>query len=140
LTGSGFSVPVATVNQVQNNTALGRRAGRFNYTGSNNTFIGHEAGYNSNAASGSVMIGYQAGLNETNSNRLYISNSSTATPLIFGNFATPTVRINGKFEIPSQTPSSASDTGTAGQIAWDSDYIYVCVATNTWKRVGISTW
>jgi len=37
-------------------------------------------------------------------------------------------------------PSSASDTGTAGDIAWDADYIYVCTATDTWKRVAISTW
>jgi hypothetical protein len=38
------------------------------------------------------------------------------------------------------TPSSASDTGTAGQIAWDANYIYVCTATNTWKRTAIATW
>ena len=37
-------------------------------------------------------------------------------------------------------PSDASSTGTAGQIAIDSNYIYVCVATNTWKRAAISTW
>lgn len=40
----------------------------------------------------------------------------------------------------AKTPSSASDTGTTGQICWDSNYIYVCVATNTWKRTAISTW
>ena len=40
----------------------------------------------------------------------------------------------------SQTPASASAAGTAGMICWDSDYIYVCVDTNTWKRVAISTW
>ena len=40
----------------------------------------------------------------------------------------------------SQTPASASATGTAGMIAWDANYIYVCVDTNTWKRVAISTW
>lgn len=40
----------------------------------------------------------------------------------------------------SQTPASASAAGTQGEIAWDSDYIYVCVATNTWKRVALSTW
>ena len=40
----------------------------------------------------------------------------------------------------SKTPSSASDTGTKGQIAYDDNYIYVCTATNTWKRVAISTW
>lgn len=42
--------------------------------------------------------------------------------------------------IATKTPSSASDTGTTGDVAWDSSYIYVCVATNTWKRVAISTW
>lgn len=40
----------------------------------------------------------------------------------------------------SKTPASASASGTQGEIAWDSSYIYVCVANNTWKRVAISTW
>jgi hypothetical protein len=40
----------------------------------------------------------------------------------------------------SQTPASASATGTAGTIAWDTSYIYVCTATNTWKRAALSTW
>jgi len=40
----------------------------------------------------------------------------------------------------SQTPASASATGSQGEIAWDSDYIYVCTATNTWKRAALSTW
>ncbi|WP_298752982.1 hypothetical protein [uncultured Arcobacter sp.] len=40
----------------------------------------------------------------------------------------------------SHTPSSASDTGITGTIAWDSNYIYICIATNTWKRVAIDTW
>ena len=40
----------------------------------------------------------------------------------------------------AKTPSSASDTGTAGEICWDSSYIYVCTATDTWKRAALSTW
>ena len=40
----------------------------------------------------------------------------------------------------AKTPSSASDTGTEGEISWDTNYIYVCVATDTWKRVALSTW
>lgn len=40
----------------------------------------------------------------------------------------------------SETPASAAASGTQGQIAWDADYIYVCTATNTWKRVAIATW
>ena len=37
-------------------------------------------------------------------------------------------------------PATASDTGVAGQIEWDSSYIYVCTATDTWKRTALSTW
>lgn len=37
-------------------------------------------------------------------------------------------------------PATATSTGTAGQVAKDSSYLYVCVATNSWKRVGLSTW
>jgi len=40
----------------------------------------------------------------------------------------------------AKTPASATATGTAGEICWDANYIYVCTATNTWKRVAISTW
>lgn len=40
----------------------------------------------------------------------------------------------------AKTPASASDTGTTGEICWDANYIYVCTATNTWKRSAISTW
>ena len=42
--------------------------------------------------------------------------------------------------IPTHTPASASATGTAGEIAWDASYLYVCTATDTWKRVALSTW
>lgn len=38
------------------------------------------------------------------------------------------------------TPSSAASPGEKGEIAWDTSYIYVCIATNTWKRCAIATW
>lgn len=37
-------------------------------------------------------------------------------------------------------PAAANSPGIKGRIAFDDDYIYICTATNTWKRVGISTW
>lgn len=40
----------------------------------------------------------------------------------------------------SKTPASAGATGIAGEICWDANYVYVCVATNTWKRSGLATW
>ena len=48
--------------------------------------------------------------------------------------------VAGKINLPSQPPSSATSAGVAGDIAWDTNYVYVCVATATWKRVAISTW
>ena len=39
-----------------------------------------------------------------------------------------------------RTPASASATGVQGTIVWDASYIYICTATNTWKRVAIATW
>jgi len=37
-------------------------------------------------------------------------------------------------------PGTASSTGLAGQIAYDSSYIYICTATNTWRRAAIASW
>jgi len=37
-------------------------------------------------------------------------------------------------------PASASAAGTLGEIRYTADYIYVCTATNTWKRTALSTW
>ena len=37
-------------------------------------------------------------------------------------------------------PTSETDPGTAGEIRYDADYIYICVATNTWKRSALSGW
>lgn len=51
-----------------------------------------------------------------------------------------TFSIDGLLVEPSHTPASATDTGTAGTIAWDSNFLYVCVATNSWKRMAISAW
>ena len=37
-------------------------------------------------------------------------------------------------------PSSRGDTGTLGEIRITADYIYVCYATNSWRRVAIAQW
>ncbi len=58
-----------------------------------------------------------------------------ATQTITGNKT-----FSGQLILPPGTPASASASGTAGQIVWDSSYIYICTSTNTWKRVGIAAW
>lgn len=43
-------------------------------------------------------------------------------------------------KIKTGTPASAGATGVAGQIRWDSNFIYICVSANSWKRVAIAAW
>ena len=38
-----------------------------------------------------------------------------------------------------RTPASATASGNKGDICYDSNYMYVCVATNTWKRIALAT-
>lgn len=40
----------------------------------------------------------------------------------------------------SYVPATAVDGGTAGQIAYDADYVYICVATDSWKRANLAAW
>jgi len=79
------------------NVGLGLGANRNNQAGSNNTIIGYNAGRGSAAhsKSGNVFLGYTAGRWETGNNKLYIDNSSTATPLIGGDFSANEVNLNG---------------------------------------------
>ena len=41
--------------------------------------------------------------------------------------------------VATNAPTSSTAAGTAGQIATDGTYLYVCVATNTWKRTALSS-
>jgi hypothetical protein len=49
------------------------------------------------------------------------------------------IRFNGVPNIMTSATPTGSGSGTAGDIAWDTSYIYVCTATNTWKRAALST-
>lgn len=54
---------------------------------------------------------------------------------------TGSIEVSGNITVGNAyVPSSNSSAGTTGQIVWDSDYIYVCIGTDTWKRANISTW
>jgi hypothetical protein len=50
---------------------------------------------------------------------------------------TGNVSVGGILSSPQQT-KTATATGTVGQICWDVNYIYVCTATNTWKRTALT--
>jgi len=82
------------------NTSLGMGSGA-SLIGNNNVFIGDNAGVDI-TGSGNVMVGYNAGKQASQtavSNKLYIDNSNTATPLLYGDFSTDTLQINGKLGV-----------------------------------------
>ena len=81
------------------NTANGQLALHNNTTGNNNTTLGDESGFENITGSGNVFLGYKAGYNETGSDKLYISNSNTASPLIYGDFSTGEIKINGDLKV-----------------------------------------
>ena len=95
------------------NTFSGSRAGHSNTTGFRNTFLGYGAGYSNTTGDDNVFLGYQAGSNETGSNKLYIDNSSTSTPLIHGDFSTNRVGIarvatSNAFEVEGTASKTAA--------------------------------
>ena len=129
------------------NTSVGDNSLPSNYSGSNNTSIGYQSGYFNTSGSGNVFIGYKAGYWETESNKLHIDNYGSGPPLIWGDFATDSLVINGNLTVTGKVtftnntpPDSTTATGTLGQIIYDEDYIYICIQSNQWKRVAISTW
>ncbi len=52
------------------------------------------------------------------------------------------LQINGDLIrlMTAKTPATAGAAGNAGDICWDSGFIYICTSTNTWKKVAIATW
>ncbi len=108
--GSGYS------NTANNNSFVGYRSGYSNTTGGNNTLIGYQSGYSLTDGSGNIFLGYQAGYNETGSNRLYIANSSTATPLIWGDFANNYLTVNGSLGVNTSAPTAGLDVNGSARI------------------------
>lgn len=133
-TSIGYS-SLGAITTGENNVAIGYNAGRYysssfnNQTSANSIYIGYETKANSNGNTNETVIGYSA-----------IGNGSNTVTL--GNDAVTDTYLKGNTHIPISTspPASASATGVKGTVIVTSDYIYVCVATNTWKRTALSTW
>lgn len=93
-----------------NNVALGWQAGNSHTSGSNNTYIGYSSGHSNLTGQNNVFLGYNSGYNETGSNKLYIDNSNTSSPLIHGDFATDELTINGGLTVTNTTEDLTPDT------------------------------
>lgn len=141
------------------NTIDNARAGFVQVFGINNANVGNVNIRPANSASAQLNLIYptanQAALRVTNTQILFqatdgtqlASLSSTLTRFLFGgavkldiNSSAVTIGASTAFVLSSGAPATATSTGTAGQIAWDaSGNIYICSATNNWRRVATST-
>jgi hypothetical protein len=76
--------------------------------------------------------------NTTTSYTLSNNQTFSSNVTINGNLSVNTnVTVTG---LLSATPATQTNNaiGTAGQICWDTSYIYVCIATNMWKRAALT--
>jgi hypothetical protein len=127
------------VSSGSNNTFLGRTSGDVCTTGAENTIVGSLSDLAANNNSNSTIIGYN--VTGDGSNTTIIGNSSVTQTKLNGTTTSVGIISGNRLRIvTAKTPSSASDTGTTGDICWDSSYIYICTATNTWRRIAHATW
>ena len=92
--GAGINITTGTACSF-----FGALAGYWNTTGTHNTFVGYGAGIKNVSGSRNVFIGAEAGSEETGSEKLYIDNTSTDSPLIYGDFAARYLGINGQLQV-----------------------------------------
>jgi hypothetical protein len=149
--GSNTSAPTATVvgtsafnlaTNVTGCTAVGHHAGSYvGATGTtslgaaeNSIFIGLRPRANATSQTNQVVIGGVDAVGD-GSNTTVLGNSSTVSTRMAGT-ATSVLRVSGDTVRVdnARTPSSESATGNAGDICWDANNVYVCTATDTWKR------
>ncbi len=106
-----------------NNVGLGFEANRNNLEGSQNTIIGSQAGRGNvlHNKSGNVFLGFHAGFNETGNNKLYIENSNSSSPLIWGDFLFNHVVINGNSSHNTLNRTFFCNGIAGGTTAWYND-------------------
>lgn len=134
------------IGKYHNNTAVGYWAGLYYGSGTDaltqatqSTFLGASSRASANTQTNEIVIGYNA--IGAGTNKAVIGNSSV-TDVYLGSSSASAILHTTKLMIPALNiaPASAGATGTTGDIRICADYIYVCVATNTWVRTALTTW
>jgi hypothetical protein len=139
---------------VNSNVAVGNNLGYSFLTGDNNVLIGSGSldsvsSGNKNVIIGSnaisklsgdanVLIGYNVADSSASSisNKLYIANSSTKTPLIYGEFDNKKVTINGDLTITGKT--NLSNDSTIISLKRTIDSLVAALSGRTYARIDSS--
>lgn len=115
------------------NLAIGNQALNNNIVGNDNTAVGNQAGYLS-TGNANIFLGSGAGNNAAFSgvsNTLIIANTNTATPLVNGNFANKTLKID------LGTAAATNTTGflAIGDFSSATPPVLNFTGTNTYRLV-----
>ncbi len=94
------------------NIAIGTDALDVLSTGAYNVAIGHGAGASLVSGIKCVFLGYDAGATVTASDVLAIDNSTTATPLVAGDFSANTITVNGSLTLTDGFKAGAAANAT----------------------------
>jgi len=106
-----------------------------NYSSSSWTVSGPNDGY-VYINQGNLTLG-----TDTQGTTVKVHVGGTLAANVVATFSNSNVIIGGNLIVSnSYVPTANNSIGTTGQISYDSNYIYICIATNTWKRANISTW
>lgn len=121
-----------------NNVCIGVSSGRYisdgvtlNASGYDNVFIGNSSRPQGQGQNNQIVIGKDAIGN--GSNTTVIGNASTLKSRIFGALTTDSLTLTTLSVAPANNA-----TGVVGEIKICSDAIYVCTATNTWKKAPLN--
>ena len=135
------------------NVILGAGAGQVLSTGSYNTLVGYNAEPDGGIATNQIVIGYNATGHGDNitvignaSNTAIHPGADNVVDLGSTTYSFKDSHIQGtsnaggfKVDAMQAVPASATATGTVGDIRFTASAIYVCVATDTWKKADITT-
>ncbi len=133
-----IGVSALVVNTGSDNVGIGPRSLYGNTTGTGNIGIGGDAGRSNTTGTNNTFIGYQSGYGGTS------GNLTNATAIGYGAVATRSNAIvlgagTNRLRIADTALSPGNNaSGDAGEICWDTGYLYVCTATNTWERIELT--
>ena len=94
---------------------------------SSNVYVGYKSGGIS-TGSANVFIGFMSGAQEKGGNKLYIENSDSSSPLIYGEFDNDLIRVNGDFYATGKS-SATEFYGDGSNLTGIGDLTYAILDT-----------
>lgn len=135
--GSGTTPVNSTLAYLDSNTSAFLQFGTGNY----NTGGIYFGKYQDNDRGSIIYIGYSNSMTFSTNGTVKMTITSAGRVGLGTTAPTSLLDVNSSsIRIRSTLTPSSGGSGNKGQICYDANYLYVCIATNTWRRVALSTY